>query len=254
MTRRGWRRLYVVGLATAVGLSAPLWAPPALSRVDAFEVEEVGVVGARYVPPDEIAALADVGPDASVWADPGSWEERVRAHPLVRDAEVRRAGLHRLEIRVRETEPVALVATPAIVPVDEDGRVLPLDPAATALDLPIVAGEVEVREDRVVSRPALRLLEVLVALAEYDPVFVGQISQLRHVGDAAGDPGAAGAEHGAEILMARSGYTERILLPGDVPVRALRRVELALARHGAPVASADARFDGQVVLRPGDGA
>lgn len=245
MTRRTRRRIYAVGLAAAVGLGAPLWAPPLLSDVELFRVEKVEVTGVRYVPPGEVVRRADVEEGASVWDDPSPWEARVREHPLVRDAEVVRTGLQRLEIRVREVEPVALVSAPELTPVDRRGRIVPLDPARVGLDLPILGGEAEVRDGRVTGPAVVSLLEILVALEEAEPGFVREASEFRTL--------AAG---GVEVIMAdEEGTARRILLPREAPVRGLARIEMALGEHGgsSDLAAADARFDGQVVLRSGGG-
>lgn len=241
MKRRTRRRILVFLLAAAVGLSAPAWAPPLLARMDAFRVETVGVTGVRYCPPGEIVRRADVAPGASVWDDPSRWEARVRSHPLVREAEVVRTGRHRLEIRVTEVEPVALAATPELVPVDREGRVLPLDPAETGLDLPILGGEAEIRDGRLAPGESRRLLETLVRLRMAEPGFVEQASEFRAL-----DSGGVVVWMTADAAGAR-----KVLLPATDPVRALGRVQMALGAHGGgAVAAADARFDGQVVLRP----
>lgn len=242
MSRRARRRLYVLGVAVLAGASAPAWAPPLLSGLPVFRVEAVEVVGTRYVPPDEIARLASVEEGASVWDEPGRWERRVRGHPLVRDARVRRSGLRRVEIRVDEREPVALAALPEVVPVSAEGEVLPLDPAEAALDLPLLTGPARVVDGRLRGGRSGELLGLLVRLRARDPEFVGQVSELRAL------PGG-----GIEVLLGVGAPAGRILLPSSEPVRALRRVELALGRHGgsgagARVGWADARFDGQVVL------
>lgn len=240
MNRRTRRRILVVATAAAVGLSAPFWAPPLLARMDAFRVEKVGVTGVRYCPPEEILRRADVAATASVWDDPSRWEARVREHPLVRDARVVRAGRHRLQIQVTEVEPVALVATPELVPVDGRGRTLPLDPAGSRLDLPILGGAGDIRDGRVAEGDTRRLLETLVRLREAEPGFVEQASEFRGLEDG-----------GVEVWMSVDAPgAAKVLLPESDPVRALGRVQMALGAHdGEPVAAADARFDGQVVLR-----
>lgn len=230
-----------MALAAAVGLGAPLWAPPLLSDVELFRVEEVEVTGVRYVPPGEVLRRADVEEGASVWDDASPWEARVREHPLVRDAEVLRTGIRRLEIRVREVEPVALVSAPELTPVDRRGRMLPLDPARGGLDLPILQGEAAVEDDRVTGPDVVSLLEILSALEEAEPGFVRQASELRLVGHG-----------GVEVFMTSDdGTARRVLLPRELPVRGLARVEMALGEHGGTsgLAAADARFEGQVVLR-----
>lgn len=239
MSPRTRRRVYVVVVAAVLGATSPLWGPPALARLPFFEVEEVGVVGTRYVPPQEVVRRADVDPDASVWDDPGAWERGVEGHPLVREAAVSRAGFRRLEIQVREVEPVALVPGPDLVPVDADGRALPLDPAEVGLDLPLLPGG-RVDEGEVAEDAGRDLLRVLVALRRHAPDFVRHVSSV------------AGGEHGSVRVRLTGGQAcDLVLLPRERPVEAFRRVESALGRHegGPAVRAADARFDGQVVLR-----
>lgn len=247
MTRRTRRRLYAVAVAAVVGAGAPLWAPPLLSGVELFRVEKVEVTGVRYVPPGDVLRRADVEEGASVWDDPSPWEARVREHPLVREAEVLRTGIRHLEIRVQEVEPVALVSTPELTPVDARGRILPLDPARGGLDLPILEGDAEVEDGRVTGPDVVSLLEILVALDEAEPGFVREASEFRFLGHG-----------GIEVFMTTGeGTARRILLPRERPVQGLARIEMALGEHGgtSELATADARFDGQVVLqRKGGGA
>lgn len=246
MTRRTRRRLFVIGASALIGLTMPFWLPRILSRLPAFEVRHVGVVGTRHVAPDEVARLADLGGRASVWDDPEPIEARVEAHPLVRQARVRRDGLRSLEIRVVEERAVALAATPRLVAVTAEGRVLPLDPAVAALDLPVLPGPVEVSVGRLADPRARGLAALLGRLDAYDPAFAGKVSELSRLRDGS-----------VEIRLLPSSHAGRILLPAEEPVRALRRVELALGDVApAGVGVADARFRDQVVLTPaaGDGA
>jgi len=243
LTRRGRRRLFVTLAAGCVGLSVPLWVPRLLATLPAFRVEHVEVLGTRYVAPDDITRLIALEPAASVWDDVEPLEDRVRTHPMIRDAIIRREGLHTLEVVVIEKRPVALVATPELRAVNGDGRVLPLEPAETDLDLPIIEGQAAV-EDEVVQDPLIReIAGVLDALDRSDPEFMSVVSQ---VGGA--------VEGGYRFLMLPSADAGTVLLPPNDPVRALRRVSLALGRIDDPrVDRADARFAGQVVLTGGHG-
>jgi hypothetical protein len=144
-----------------------------------------------------------------------------------------------IEIRVTEAQPLALVMEETLVPVDEEGRVLPLDPSVWGLNLPVLTGEVGVEDGRVSGARARGALRALAALKEYDDAFFGQISELWPL-DA----------ESVEIELIESGRTGRVLLLAADAVRGLRRVELTLGHASDSVASvADARFDGQVVLR-----
>lgn len=239
MTRRTRRRLMVIGGGALIGATLPAWAPRMLSSVPAFRVEHVEVAGTVYVAPDEVVRLANVSLEASVWDNPSVWEARVTAHPLILGARVRREGMRTIQIRVVEDRPVALVATPTLVPTNADGRILPLDPAEAGLDLPILAGRAEVHAGTLTSAPHRELAALLGRLGRYDPGFVRQVSEVSH------QPGGA-----FEVRMLPEAAAERILLPGNRPLTGLRRVELALDdADERRVKVADARFEGQVVLR-----
>lgn len=244
MTRRTRRRLFVLATSALIGGTVPFWAPRILARLPAFQVQHVGVVGTRYVAPDEVVRLAALEPDASVWDDPGPVEARLESHPLIRQARVRRDGLRQLEVRVVEARPVALAAVPELVPVDAEGRRLPLDPAETALDLPLLPGPLALEDGRLTAPGALRLARLLGELDAYDPALAQKVSEVRWTPDGA-----------VEVRLLPGSHTDRILLPAAEPMRALRRVELALGEAApAEVAVADARFREQVVLRPPEGA
>lgn len=239
MTRRIRRRLTVTGLSMVAGAASPLWGPPLLRTMPVFEVRDVAVSGSRFVDPDVVRTLAAIETDASVWDPPRDWEERVRAHPLVADAHIRRSGFRELTVELREVRPVAFVATPVLRPVDGDGTLVPIDPTRHALDLPILLGA-HIEGGRVHEEPSRRALSVVEQLQEVDSVFVGQVSEFQPA------PG--------DVLVLRlldGSHAERIILPLEESVQAFLRVEAALGetqRRGS-VLSADARFRGQVVIR-----
>lgn len=238
LTRRGRRRLFVIATSGLLGLSVPAWVPRLLATLPAFRVERVEVVGTRYVPPDEVKALVALGPEASVWDDREVWESRVRGHPMIREARVRREGLHSLEVVVVEKRPVALVATPELRPVNADGRLLPLDVTRVELDLPIIHGIAEIEGDSVVDAGVREIARLLDALDRAQPEFLAVVSEV-----------GIAADGGYEFLMLPSADAGTVLLPAGEPVRALRRISFALGQIDDPrVRRADARFEGQVVL------
>lgn len=238
VSRRTRRRLFVVTVAGLLGFGVPIWVPGLLATLPAFRVERVEVRGARYVSPEQVTRLLAIEPDASVWDDPEVWEDRVRAHPMIREATVRREGLRALEIVVVEKRAVALVATPQLRPVNGEGRLLPLDPAAAAMDLPVIPGPARVEGDSLLDPEFRDLAALLDALDRSVPEFVSIVSEVRHADDG-----------GYEFTMLPSADAGVVLLPSDDPLRSLRRVSFALGQIDDPrVARADARFAGQVVL------
>ena len=239
MTRRFRRRLFVIGTAAVLGLGAPVWAPPVLATLPLFRVEDVSVSGIRFVGRNDVLELAAIAPSASVWDDAAEWEARIRSHPLVREARVHRDGIRGIEIRVTEVEPIAFVVGETLVPVDRDGWELPLDPAGHALSLPVLVGGAKLEGGRVMGVGAKDVLLALSQLKEYDSAFFEQISEVRAVD---------GKSLAIELI--ESGRTGRVLLRTADAVRGLRRVELALGHAASQqVSAADARFEGQVILR-----
>lgn len=241
MNRRVRSRLVVVGAAGAIGVLSPSWGPLALRNVPIFGIEDVRVVGADFVPEAEVLDLATFRRDASVWDDMRPVERRLAQHPLIVEARVRRAGVHRLDIVVREVRPAAFVATPELVPVDAGGRALALDPAGRALDLPILA-EAEISDGRVEPEAARLALDVLEQVSALDSAFTRRVSELRAVGGSS-----------VEFVLLPGSPLERVVLPMRDAVTSFLRVgsAVSLAEARGPVREADARFDNEVVILMG---
>lgn len=239
MTRRTRRRVAVLVLAAVAGAGSPAWAPPLLRTLPAFQVEEVRVTGLRYLEADVVRDRAAVPAEASIWDDPDRWEERVREHRLVEEVRVARRGWGTLEIQVSETRPVALVIVEgSLRPVDVGGTILPLDPTRHRMDLPVIRGEMEIRDGRIRSRMGRRELEAMAELGRRDSAFLARVSEVQAL------PGGH-----MEMWMIGEAPVERVLLPVEGSSRALERIEIALGVAARPVRTADARFQEQVVLR-----
>lgn len=241
MNRRLRSRLFVVVTAGAIGVLSPVWGPAVLRNVPIFGVEDVRVGGAHFVPDAEVRALATFGPEASVWDDMRPIEERLAEHPLIREASVRRAGIHRVDVVVREVRPVAFVAIPELVPVDAAGRALALDPAGRALDLPILLGA-GVDDGRVEPEAARLALEVLDQVSALDSAFTRRISEIRPLRGTS-----------VEFVLLPGSPLDRVVLPIHDAAAAFLRVgsAVSLAEARGPVREADARFDNEVVIRMG---
>ena len=239
MTRRRRRKLLVILLCAAVGLSTPVWVPRILATLPAFHVREVRVTGTVHATVEEIRNLVDI-PGSSVWDDPSGWEERARRHPMVREATARRRDFSAIEVAVVERRPVALVATPELRPVGDDGAVLPLRASSAGLDLPIVSGAVS---DGMVADPGARsLIEAIGRMARARPDFLAVVSEA-----------AVDEKGGFRFLLLPGSGADEVLLPGDSPLLGLDRVSIALGQvEEWTVRRADARFAGQVVLTRAD--
>ena len=224
-TKRALRIALAVMLG-AVVLSLP-WSGPAIMRqLVFFRVRKVEIRGAVYLTPAEILAKLRVDSSANVWDDPRPLTARLITHPQIRSVSVTRKLPGTLVVRVQENLPVALVPNAkGFAVIDGRGQPLPIDPAATKLDLPIVAAR-----DTAIAR-------LLAELRVGYPGLFGRVSEVR-----------------------RQGRNELLVRLPAVRVRALSNVtadrladvmavEDDLARRHLAVAELDLRYRDQVIAR-----
>src|SRR5690606_24631739 len=104
----------------------------------------VEVRGTRLMEPAAALDALAIPAGATVFDDFAPWRARLLAHPLVADARIARKLPDTIVLDITETEPLALVRTPELRPVDVRGRVLPVAPGAAPLDLPVLGGRADV--------------------------------------------------------------------------------------------------------------
>lgn len=169
------------GAMTIVGaalLLLAIWfaAPRLLGRLDYFHVQTVRLEGARLISPTAVLAALGTDTSASVFVDPAELEAKVEAMPLVAAARVRRKLPGTLVVEIVERTPVALIATAdGFRGVDSAGTVLPIDPAVSAFDAPVVspaAGKPDTAADR-------RVFNLLGAVRARDPDLFDAIEEVR---------------------------------------------------------------------------
>jgi hypothetical protein len=224
--------------------------PDALSGVEAFRIREIRLEGNRFLSPEAAAKSVAISPLASIWDDFDVLEERLRTHPLVEEVKAKRRFPGTLLLDVRERQPVALVANPALEPIDASGRILPIDPALHQLDLPILSTKWKARGD-VLSASERRLLAgELARLAQGDPDLTARISEIAL--DPRGDLWAQfwRRDDQGEIWDLPVTLRFRPSLPSRRVQEGLRALSDAMNRfEGAVVADLDLRYEDQVVVR-----
>lgn len=241
MTRQTRRRIGVALIGALIGISSPLWGPPILRGIPAFEVRTVDIAGTRFSDPDELRELAGIRPGASIWDDPSAWERAILAHPLIEEVRVKRPGRDRIRIEVREVRAMAAVATPALVAVDAEGYRLAVDPSEHSLDLPILtAATVDSLSGRVAEEEARRALAVLEELESLAPEFVHRVSEVVPLDS-----------ESFELLLLDGSLVDRLTLPYSNASRAFLQAAAAIQamETRATVVSADARFADKVFVR-----
>jgi cell division protein FtsQ len=225
----GRHRRWVIAtgiVALAATLLSPWWAPRVLAELAYFRVRRVEIAGARFVQPSDILDRLHVDTLSSVWDPVRPLEDRIASHRGVRSVRIRRRLPGTLVVEITERWPVALVPTPAgLVPIDERGAALPIDPARTTIDAPIVAYR---------DQTLFRLLGALRAEA---PELYGRISEV----------GRAGSD---EVWLRVSSVPVRAM--ADVSVERLAEigpVEQDLARRRVRAVEIDLRYRDQVIAR-----
>jgi cell division protein FtsQ len=101
----------------------------------------INIQGLRRLTPELILQEAKLGPTTNLLAlKPTRVEQALEAHPWIARAEVTRKWPHRLQLRITEREPRALVQMGEIYYVDRQGRLFkPLSPGDPH-DFPVITG------------------------------------------------------------------------------------------------------------------
>jgi len=240
--RPRWLRLLVslsVISAAVAMVASPWWGPRALSRLDFFHVRTFELQGLRYAKAPELVRALAVDTTESVWQPLDSLVAIMEAQPMVLRAVIERDLPGTLRVLVTERVPVALVPTKTgLRPADRTGAVLPIDPAAVPLDLPIAS----------VADSAM--LSALDALRADAPELYARISEVRKAGKhelrftvTGSAIGAAGPTM-ANTLLVRTNDDVTVARFKDI-----LPVEADLARNHLRAVELDLRFREQVIAR-----
>lgn len=215
MSRMTKRLVLTLGsLCTLAAVSA--LAPVAFRHVDAFRVHEVELAGARFLSANEIAAAAGITDSSNVFDDAGDWNRALAEHSMVTGIRVERRPPHTLRFHVLEARPVALVMAPDLVPIDANGRVLPIETAGVELDLPVIARRTQVDADSMTDETTQQLVAALVRIQSLDARMAMNVSEITTAGGG-----------GIRVLLDGENTIE-VLLPNEPDARGLLEVRLAL--------------------------
>jgi cell division septal protein FtsQ len=211
----------------------------AARRMAFFRVRAVEVRGARYLQANEIISRLKVDTLASLWDDLTPYKARVRGHPQVSEVTISRRMPGTLVVTIRENLPVALIQTPTgLLPFDSLGKQLPIDPARTNLDLPIVATRDPV------------LLKLVGAIRATEPRVFARIEEVKRAGR--DEILLTLSRRGATDSVTSGAGTLHVRLPVGLSVERLADifpVETDLARRQVSVTELDLRYRDQVIAR-----
>ena len=237
----GWKILGAL-LLVAIIMAAAWGVRTAAREMAFFRVRKVEIRGTRYLQPSEIIARLKVDTLASLWDDVEPYRQRVKRHPQVSDVRISRRMPGTLVVTIDENLPVALIQTSTgLLPYDSLGKQLPIDPARTSLDLPIVATADPV------------LLKLVGAIRATEPRVFDRIEEVRRTGR---DEVLLSLSRRTSPMPGRNGAVQgetlRIRVPIGLSVERLADifpVETDLARRQAQVSELDLRYRDQVIAR-----
>jgi cell division protein FtsQ len=243
LRKPGWKLLG--GFVLLALIVTGVWGVRAAAREMAFfRVRTIEIRGARYLQPTDIVSRLQIDTLASLWDDLEPYRERVRHHAQVSDVHITRRMPGTLVVTVRENLPVALVQTGAgLLPYDSLGRQLPIDPARTNLDLPIVATTDPV------------LLKLVGAIRATEPQVFARIEEVRRIGrdeislTLSRELYASGVD---SVTPTPEGGSLRVRVPVGLSVERLADifpVETDLARRRLLAGELDLRYRDQVIAR-----
>jgi len=213
-----------------------LWfaAPPLLGKLDYFHVQNVQLEGSRFLTPTSVMAALGADTAASVFQNPTIIEARVEALPLVASARVRRRLPGTLVVTIVERIPIALVATAdGFQGVDATGARLPIDPALTSFDAPVVLPPLGPR-DTAADR---RLYTLLGSMRVDAPALFDAIEEARRI---------SATEWQLRTTRQRVRVTPQVTL---ARLADIFPVEQDLARRRIRAAELDLRFRNLVIAR-----
>lgn len=214
------RWLLIVGSGAVLILAASA-APLVFRHMNAFRVQRVEIRGARFMKADAAISAAGITDSSSVFDDASAWIERLRLEPLIANARVQPRPPGTIRIDLTETEPVALLRTPELRPVDSRGRLLPIATEGTHLDVPVFAVRSKIGEDSIADSMTVRLLDGLLSVRAEDPALASTISELDW------------AHGGGLRLVLTDPLDAEILMPEQPQARTLREIALAMEHLSA---------------------
>jgi cell division septal protein FtsQ len=232
------RVLAVIACAAALLLSAA-FAPLALRGLDGFAVRRIEVVGSYHLTAEAAVAASGIDGRSNVFDDPNPWLASLTQHPLVANARIERRVPGTIVLHVREAVPVAFARTPELRAIDERARVLPANPAADDMDLPVLTFASKIDAAGRAADPSTQRVATFLGIVEREaPALLGWISEV--------------GTHGTDVrLTLRNAPTVDVLLPAEPSLQqlsALSGIMAELMSEITTVRRIDVRFHDQVVV------
>lgn len=217
--------LRVIGATAAtVGIAVGAWQLSVWAKQSPrFAITSVQFFGNSHATDAELIRVGGLTAGQNLVAlDAFALERAIAAHPWVKTVRADRKFPNRIEIRITEHTPVAMVSLGDLYLLDDDGEPFKRVTPADALDLPIITG-VE-REDFLVRKEQTlqRLTDALKLAADFTSGGPDERSRKRTAGEPAGNGEALSEVHlddegvtlvtasGQHLLLGEGHYDEKL--------------------------------------------
>lgn len=209
-----------------------------------FSIQRVEVEGCVFLQPEDVMKAANIPLSTPIMQlDLRVVQQRVEQMPMVKNVSVARQFPATIAIRIEELQPIALLNSDGLHPIDDLGKILPMPNRFKVLDLPVLSGAVVTTKTNVtrLNRNGLAGIEYLTALRKYDNALYYDISEARL--DSRGGLVLYLMEESVPVLMGKEQWLEKS------ERLAVVMQHLKTQTGGLKVAEFDLRFAGQVIAR-----
>jgi len=187
--RKIGRRILLCGMLVGAAVFGFQKAYSMATHLSLFRLREVAIRGNRVVSEDRIRSLAQLVVERNIFeADLAEAATRILREPMVKAVRLSRKLPDRIEISIKEREPIALLARERLYGVDRERVLLPSFPPDSMPDLPIFTsiGRDTTKPGGVLQSVRLKEgIELLDEIRKRDPGLITVISEI-HLGSREG--------------------------------------------------------------------
>jgi hypothetical protein len=210
-------RWMAVAVIAVLVIAVTAAAPRGLRRMNVFRIDHVEIYGNHFMSAEQVLNASHITKYASVFDDVDQFRRALLAQPLIATATVERKLPNTAIVRITETHPVAFARTPELRPIDAMGRILPADPTAVDMDLPIITADTRVdAHSHAIDVETVRTAAVLGKLSALEPELAPWVSVATPMRD------------GVRLSL-RGQSDAEVLLPFDIDADRLRELRVTIA-------------------------
>lgn len=179
---------------------------------DLFKLDEVVVGGSQRLATEQVVALSNIRTGTNTFSlDLKLIGHKIEENPWVEKASVRRIFPRKIEIRVTERKPVAIVNLDYLYYLDEQGEIFKSLDSQDQLDYPVITGfdqQRALRHDQNYAKRLERIVQLLSDLQKRQHLSLAQVSEIHQQEN--GGLSLYTLEDGVRIKLGRSDFSRKL--------------------------------------------